>query len=178
MRPQEKACGRFGLDPSKLEIEPLLKNRSYRRLYNIVANDQACSDSLFRPNLIRELYFLLQITPFIEKSLQGHFLNNIEEWYNSNDHKKIELSKNLQGKVNSLLKTHRDENPQARPKTGITWDTSLTPFLRPYTGKLRKNDKCSILDNEKENNGSTHAYTHESFIPENGNVKNVLDIEE
>lgn len=39
--------------------------RAYRRLYNIVANDQTQADQIFRPNLIKELYFLLQITPFI-----------------------------------------------------------------------------------------------------------------
>ena len=139
MDTSEKAYARFGLDPTKLEIEHLLKNRSYRRLYNIVANDQACSNSLFRPNLIKEMYFLLQITPFIEESLQEHFLDSIEEWYNSNDHKKIQLSKNLQGKVDSIFKsTTKESGSLVRPKTGVQWDSSLNPVLRPYTPKLKR----------------------------------------
>lgn len=38
-----KPCQVFGLDPAKLEIEHLLKNRTYRRLYNIIANDETSS---------------------------------------------------------------------------------------------------------------------------------------
>ena len=26
-----------------------------------------------------------------------------------------------------------------RPKSGVEWDTSVNPFLRPYTAKLKKN---------------------------------------
>ena len=132
-------CDRFGLDITKLEIEDLLKNRSYRRLYNIVATDQASTRSIFRPNLIKELYFLLQMTPFIEDVLQDHFLNNIEEWYNCNDHKKIQLSKNLQKKVETIIKPKEAKDGSIRPKTGVQWDSSLNPFLRPYTAKMRKN---------------------------------------
>jgi hypothetical protein len=58
------------------------------------------SDLSFRKNLIKELYFLLQITPIIKPELKEHFLGEVERWYNLNDHKKIDLASS---KLNDLL---------------------------------------------------------------------------
>lgn len=46
-----------------------MASTTYRRLYNIVKNDMSRSDLAFRKNLIKELYFLLQITPIIKPQL-------------------------------------------------------------------------------------------------------------
>jgi hypothetical protein len=43
-----------------------MSNPTYRRLYNIVKNDMSRSAFHFRKNLIKELYFLLQIMPIIK----------------------------------------------------------------------------------------------------------------
>lgn len=77
-----------------------MANTTYRRLYNIVKNDMSRSELSFRKNLIKELYFLLQITPVIKQQLKEHFLTEVEKWYNLNDHKKIDLASN---KLNKLL---------------------------------------------------------------------------
>lgn len=58
-------CSELNLDITKLNIEKLMGNPTYRRLYNIVKNDMSRSELSFRKNLIKELYFLLQITPII-----------------------------------------------------------------------------------------------------------------
>lgn len=57
-------------------------------------------DLSFRKNLIRELYFLLQITPVIRLELRDKFLIEVEKMYNLNDHKKIDLASN---KLNNML---------------------------------------------------------------------------
>lgn len=47
-------CEKYGLDVSKLRIDELFHFREYRRLYNIVLNDQTTDSSYnFRPNLIK-----------------------------------------------------------------------------------------------------------------------------
>lgn len=75
-------------------------NPTYRRLCNIVKNDVSRSDLSFRKNLIKELYFLLQMAPIIKTELKDHFLAEVEKWYDLNDHKKINLASN---KLNNLL---------------------------------------------------------------------------
>lgn len=47
---------------------------------------------------------MLKITPFIHYSLRNSFLNKVEEWYNSNDYKKIKLAKSLDNFVRNVLK--------------------------------------------------------------------------
>lgn len=47
-----------------------MSNVIYRRLYNIVVNDRNKTDYQYRKNLIRELYFLLKITPIMKPELQ------------------------------------------------------------------------------------------------------------
>jgi hypothetical protein len=42
----------------------------FRRLYSIVCFDETTTNDRFRPQLIKELYFLLQITPHICKELR------------------------------------------------------------------------------------------------------------
>jgi hypothetical protein len=108
---------------------------TYRRLYNIVRNDMSRSDLSFRKNLIKELYFLLQIAPIIKPELTEHFLGEVERWYNLNDHKKIDLASS---KLNDLLSiVHHSRKDSARdnerPRTGGAWNTNVSPFLRPYT---------------------------------------------
>ena len=124
-----------------------MPNATYRRLFNIVKNDMSRSDLSFRKNLIRELYFLLQIAPIIKPELLEHFLAEIEKWYNLNDHKKIDLASN---KLNKLLNIvhHSKKDPLSdlqperpactapdRPRTGVTWNQNVSPFLRPYTAQ-------------------------------------------
>jgi hypothetical protein len=58
------------------------------------------TDLSFRKHLIKELYFLLQITPVMDSALREHFLIEVENMYNLNDHKKIHLASN---KLNKLL---------------------------------------------------------------------------
>lgn len=65
-----------------------MSNVIYRRLYNIVVNDRNKTDYQYRKNLIRELYFLLKITPIMKPELQQSYLEKLEFWYNKNDHKK------------------------------------------------------------------------------------------
>jgi len=67
-------CNELNLDMVKLNEDTLMANPTYRRLYNIVLNDMSRSDLSFRKNLIKELYFLLQITPIIRTELKEHFL--------------------------------------------------------------------------------------------------------
>ena len=55
---------------------------------------------MFRKNLIRELYFLLQVTPIIRAEFKEKFLVEVEKMYNLNDHKKIDLASS---KLNNLL---------------------------------------------------------------------------
>lgn len=59
-------CSELNLNTDKLNIEQLMNNPTYRRLYNIVINDMSRSELSFRKNLIKELYFLLQIAPIIK----------------------------------------------------------------------------------------------------------------
>jgi hypothetical protein len=124
-----------------------MPNATYRRLFNIVKNDMSRSDLSFRKNLIRELYFLLQIAPIIKPELLEHFLAEIEKWYNLNDHKKIDLASNKLNKLLNIVHHSKkdapseghqdrpsDSNPD-RPKTGVTWNQNVSPFLRPYTAQ-------------------------------------------
>ena len=69
----------------------LMEYPSYRRLCNIVTSHKENQESIFRNNLIKELYFMLKLTPIIEGKLLEHFLAEVEQWYNLNDHKKIQL---------------------------------------------------------------------------------------
>lgn len=60
--------------------------------------------------------------------------------YNLNDHKKIDLASN---KLNKLLKkvNSRKETIHSgmdRPKSGVTWNQNVIPFLRPYTATQQK----------------------------------------
>lgn len=113
-------------------MDSLLTNGTYRRLYNIVKNDMSRSDLAFRKNLIKELYFLLQITPIIKPELSEHFLGEVEKWYNLNDHKKIDLASSKLNDLLSIVHHSRKELKETeRPKTA--WNTNLSPFLRPYT---------------------------------------------
>ena len=77
-----------------------MDNPIYTRLYSIVKNDMSRSDLSFRKNLIKEIYFLLQVTPVIRQELQEMFLVEVEKMYNLHDHKKIDLASN---KLNNLL---------------------------------------------------------------------------
>lgn len=38
-----------------------------------------------------------------------------------------------------VTKNKTKHNIPKRPKSGVEWDTSINPFLRPYTAKLKKN---------------------------------------
>lgn len=58
------------------------------------------ADLSFRKHLIKELYFLLQITPLMNSTLREYFLMEVEKMYDLNDHKKIHLASN---KLNKLL---------------------------------------------------------------------------
>ena len=51
-------------------------------------NDRNKTEYQYRKNLIRELYFLLKITPIMKPELQQSYLEKLELWYNKNDHKK------------------------------------------------------------------------------------------
>jgi hypothetical protein len=124
------------------------------------------SDLSFRKNLIKELYFLLQITPIIKPELKEHFLGEVERWYNLNDHKKIDLASS---KLNDLLSivhhsrkdTQRD-GPE-RPKTGTAWNTNVSPFLRPYTAS-RGRPQSGV--GSKTNGVSTEGDTNDICIRE------------
>jgi hypothetical protein len=63
-------CSELNLNTDKLVIEKLMGSPTYRRLYNIVKNDMSRTELSFRKNLIKELYFLLQITPIIKPELK------------------------------------------------------------------------------------------------------------
>ena len=76
-----------------------MQNATYRRLVNIVTNDMSRKGLSFRRNLIKELYFLLQITPIIRNELKDRFLGEVEKIYDQHDHKKID---NASSKLNNL----------------------------------------------------------------------------
>lgn len=121
------------------------------------------SELSFRKNLIKELYFLLQIAPVIKPQLIEHFLAEVQKWYNLNDHKKIDLASN---KLNTLLnKVHNKKQSNCyneRPKTGVTWDQNVSPFLRPYTAKRPskiKQIKSSRPESSKIGTQSTKVET-------------------
>ena len=48
-----------------------------------------------------------------------------------------------------------------RPKSGVQWDTSLNPFLRPYTAKIKKNKENVRPESSKQCAESTVARTTE-----------------
>jgi len=51
-----------------------MSNVIYRRLYNIVVNDPNKTNFQYRKNLIRELYFLLKITPIMKPEIRQSYL--------------------------------------------------------------------------------------------------------
>jgi hypothetical protein len=67
-------CEELNLDIVKLEDDALMSNPIYRRLVNIVKSDMSRGDLTFRKNLIKELYFLLQIAPIIRPQHKEKFL--------------------------------------------------------------------------------------------------------
>jgi hypothetical protein len=64
--------------------------------------------------------------------------------YNLNDHKKIDLASN---KLNNLLNIVHGKKESIfgstweRPKSGVTWNQNVSPFLRPYTAKRSESSK-------------------------------------
>ena len=63
----------------------------------------------------------------------------MEKWYNLNDHKKIDLASsklnNLLDIVNHSRKDTVYSGQAERPKSGVTWNKNVSPFLRPYTAQ-------------------------------------------
>ena len=91
----ENSSEKLNLNTEKLDVKELMKYDIYQRLYNIICKDRTPASDKFRKNLIRELYFLMQMAPFICEELRLDFLKKIETWYNNNDRKKIRLSENI-----------------------------------------------------------------------------------
>lgn len=90
--------------------------------------------------------------------------------YNSNDHKKIQLSKNLDGKVkNALLSKSKSDlaykKSSLRPKSGVQWDKTLNSFLRPYTAKIRSHKNSQYAPRSRPESSkygvSTNVMTNE-----------------
>jgi hypothetical protein len=121
-------------------------------------------DLSFRKNLIKELYFLLQITPVIRLELRDKFLIEVEKMYNLNDHKKIDLASNKLNNMLSRFSNKKDttiSGPE-RPKSGVTWNQDVVPFLRPYTAtrpKSTKQGKGNRPESSKYNSQSTKVDT-------------------
>lgn len=70
-------CSELNLKVQDLDVRELMGNPTYRRLYNIVVYDTQKTEYEYRKNLIKELYFLLKITPIMKPELQGSYLSKL-----------------------------------------------------------------------------------------------------
>jgi hypothetical protein len=87
------------------------------------------------------LYFLLQIAPIIRPELKEQFLVEVEKMYNLHDHKKIDLASSKLSNLLHIVHSKKDSThsgAQERPKSGVSWNTNVPSFLRPYTATRPK----------------------------------------
>ena len=64
--------------------------------------------------------------------------------YNVNDHKKIDLASNKLNNLLNIVHSRKESGHSGvieRPKTGVTWNQNVSPFLRPYTASRQRDSK-------------------------------------
>ena len=106
----------LNLDLDKLKDATLNQSPIYRRLCNIMSSDMTRSDLSFRKSLLKELYFLLQMAPVIKPEHLPHFLEEVEKWYNLNDHKKIDLASSRLNNLRNFMKNNHNDGVQETPQ--------------------------------------------------------------
>lgn len=153
---------------SVFDHDRLLKNTIYQRLVDIVSTDHIHPKHDFRIGFIKELYFLLRVTPILSEKIQDEYLDLVEKWYNKNDGKKIEIGSQKLNNLYAAVAAHKDE-ANLRPKSGLAcqqqfWDKEIPSFLRPYTAKQRVHE---LMPNGcKTEQGSTLAGTEDLYLRE------------
>ena len=91
--------------------------------------------------------------------------------YNIHDHKKIDLGSKKLNNLMSIVSSKKDSTHSnldkvekvERPKSGVTWNTDVPSFLRPYTATRPKQSKLPRPESSKFNCQSTKVSTLEDF---------------
>ena len=92
-------------------------------------------------------------------------MEQVETMYNIHDHKKIDLGSK---KLNSLMsqvqsKKGSTHDAPERPKSGVTWNTSVPSFLRPYTANKPRENQLKRPESSKFNTQSTKVSSLADF---------------
>ena len=114
------------------------------------------------------MMFLLKIVPVMRLQLREGYLTQIEEFYNTNDYKKIDLSSGkLRDFINMVVKPKDRYQTKARPGSGIPWKSgSVMKFMRPYTAKLTpQDDNQSKIRPQSSNKGQLSTNFDSKFDP-------------
>ena len=104
---------------------------------------------------------MLQITPIIHDDLKDVFLEQVETMYNIHDHKKIDLGSKKLNTLMSKVQSKKESTHEMmeRPKSGVTWNTDVPSFLRPYTANKPRDNRLKRPESSKFNTQSTKVST-------------------